>query len=141
MQDALRIRRLYETRWRHMLALADFERRAEVHRIAIAEAEAELRTLVLFVPPLVRRRPNPHFAPGELSRLCRTVLRNRGRAFLAIDQITMGVMRANGMNAADISLWKAINQMVNGALRRMRGRGSVAKWGRGRTARWRLPAE
>jgi hypothetical protein len=122
-----------------MLALADFERRASVHRAAIAEAEAELHPLVLFVPPLVHRKPNPHFAPGELSRLCCAVFRNRGGVFLAIDQVTVGVMRAKGLNSRDIGLRRPINQMVNAALRRMRERGSVAKRGRGSGARWGLP--
>jgi hypothetical protein len=139
MEDALVIKRLYERRWRRMLALADFERRAAVHKSAIAEIEDELRKLVLFVPPLIRRKPNPHFTPGELSRLCRFVLRERCGAFLAIDQIATGVMRAKGLDIADLGLRKDICRMARGALRRVHGRGTVAKSGWGATARWGLP--
>jgi hypothetical protein len=138
MADALHIRRLYEQRWRHYLALADFERRAEVHRAAIAAAEEELSRLVLFVPPLTRRNPNPYFTPGELSRLCRAILRTRRGAFLAIDQITTGIMQAKGMRASDFELRKNITRMAQHALRRMWGRGSVTKHGHGRSARWSL---
>jgi hypothetical protein len=136
--NPLAIERLYARRRRLALALVKIDRQAETHRATIAEIEAELRTLVLFVPPLVQRKPNPHFAQGELSRLCRDVMRERPGRRLYAGQIAVAIMAAKGLAPSDCALCRTICHQTQDALRRMWGRGSVVKAGRGASARWGL---
>jgi hypothetical protein len=138
--NPLAIERLYANRRRLALTLAKIERQAETHRTTIAEIEAELRTLVWFVPPLAQRKPNPHFAHGELSRLCRDVMRERPGRRLYAGQIAVAIMEAKGLASSDCALCRTIRHQTQDALRRMCGRGSVVKAGRGSSARWCLPA-
>ena len=55
MYDALRLQTLYNRRRRLNLALADMDRRIARIHASIAEVEAELATMVLFVAPLKPR--------------------------------------------------------------------------------------
>lgn len=138
--NALLIERLYARRRRLILRLRETERKAAVDRTAIAEAEAELRGLVLFVAPFEPRKPHPHFKVGELSRLCREVLRERPGRHLYSGQIAVAVMLAKGLPQRDHGLCLMICRQTQDALRRMWRRGSVTKARHGARARWGLPS-
>lgn len=141
MPDAtsLAIERLYSRRRRTALALAELERRAALCRLTIAEIEAELGTLILFVPPLVQRKPNLHFRSGELARLCRTVMRERPGRMLYAGEVAIAIMRAKGLPVSDAALCRTIFRQTQDALRRLQGRGVVVKRGTQARARWGLP--
>lgn len=57
MYDARRVKTLYTRRRRLIAAAADMARRADVIRRNLLEVEADLQSMVLFVPPVVRRAP------------------------------------------------------------------------------------
>jgi hypothetical protein len=140
MGNALLIERLYAQRRRAILRLQGLECKAAIERTAIAKTEADLRGLVLFVVPFEQRKPHPHFKPGELSRLCRAVLRERKSRSLYSGQIATAVMGAKGLSPSDPKLAPLVFRQTQDALRRMWRRGSVTKAGHGVRARWGLPA-
>jgi hypothetical protein len=74
MGDSFQIERLY-SRWRRLILLAErLGRSVAERRAAVAQIEAELFGMVLFVLPKLQGKPNPYFKPGEKSRRCRTAL-------------------------------------------------------------------
>jgi hypothetical protein len=139
MGRALLIERLYAQRRRSILALAKVEQQAAALRRQIVSAETELRGLVLFVVPFEPRKPHPHFKVGELSRLCRTVLRERKSRSIYSGEIAAAVMKAKRLSPSDPKLVPMIFRQTQDALRRMWGRGVVTKAGHGVRARWGLP--
>lgn len=137
MGGTLQIERLYSRRRRLILRAERLERSAAESRTTVAQIEAELSGLVLFIPPMLQRKPNPHFKPGEMARRCRGVMREAERA-VYVPEIIAALMKAKKLDHADLSLRREIGKQVRNALFYMERRGSVVKTGTNYAARWGL---
>jgi hypothetical protein len=109
----------YARRRRLAAALAKLEQKAEAYRARIAETEAELGTLVLFVPPLETRR-----APIPITRDVLACLRDNGPV-RSIRDIARWVIAKRAV-PADPNLRGAVQQSVGACLRKLQRRGIVA---------------
>jgi hypothetical protein len=137
MGDALQIERLYSRRRRLILRAERLERSAAESRAVVAQIEAELSSLVLFVPPMLQRKPNPHFKPGEMARRCRAVMREADRS-VYVPEIIAALMKAKKLDHADLALRREIGKQIRNALFYMERRGTVVKAGSHYAARWEL---
>jgi hypothetical protein len=125
-------------RRRIVYRIRDFERKIAALQKTVAEIEAELSGLVLFVSPVSSRKNNTHFAGGDLSRACLDVLRGETRMWYT-HEIALAVLGAKGLSTADKTLWREACKPVTDSLGRMERRGIVVKAGYRRQARWGLP--
>ena len=138
MSQARTIASLYARRRRLVLGLADFDRRAAVYRASIAEVEAELSKLVLFVPTLSVRRAAPCLPAREGSRATMACLRGADRP-LTVREITAKVIAARTLAVTEPRQVLAVEKRVRASLQRMRKRGTAASGPTvGREMIWRL---
>ncbi len=119
MFDARRVATLYARRRRLTLGLADFDRRAEAYRSALTEVEAELRTMVLFVPPLILRG-----TPFAVARDILGFLRE-AQTPLTTQEITLWVMAKRKLPPTDPRMIRLVQKRVRAALNRLAARGVV----------------
>ena len=133
MGNALLIERLYTRRLRAILKLEKLEREVAAPRAAIAEAEAEQRTLVLFVAPCEPLRPSRIFRNAEAPRLSRKVLRDRPHRTLYTGQATAAIAREKSLDLRDAVLGTLVHRRTYDALHRLWMRGAVTNAGKGKS--------
>jgi hypothetical protein len=119
--------------------IRDLELQIEHQRAALAHIDATMR---LFspgadpeaIPPKRTYRRTRYFARGELSRLCLNVLRKaEGRPITAVE-VAEAAISEKGLPVKA----RAVTEMFLAALRQHCRRGTVAKHGTSRNARWTL---
>lgn len=141
VSQAHTIASLYARRRRLVPGLADFDRRAAVYCASIAEVEAELAKLVLFVPTLVRRRAAPCLPAREGSRATMACLRDTDRA-LTVREIVGQIIVALGLTVTEPQHVLAMEKRVRTSLQSMRRRGTAVSGPRlGRGLVWRLAVQ
>jgi hypothetical protein len=137
MSNALLIERLYAHRRRLTLRVARLEKAIASDRTLIAKIETELSGLALVVPPMIQRKPNPHFVQGEMAQRCRNIMREN-RTPMYVGEIVAAIMNAKGLSVSDVVLRQAIGRQARNALWYMWKRDGVVKSGNGLHARWGL---
>jgi len=123
---------LYARRRRLVTALAKLERKADAYRASIADIEAELGTLVLFVPPLDTRRK-----PISITRDVLTYMREASSVLTTRDIARWFI--AKQAIPSDPKLRGSVQQSVGACLRRLQKQGVLTSGeGRGASVLWCL---
>jgi len=91
------------------------------------------------IPPKRVYRRTRYFAHNELSRLTQDALRTASRP-LTSAEIATAVMHAKGMPPGDAAFKEIVATRALTVLRRLAKRGTVAKFGTSRDAKWALNA-
>jgi tRNA G10 N-methylase Trm11 len=122
----------------------DLEKRIARQRANLANLDA---TIKLFSPgtnpdAIPAKRPyrrTRYFARNELSRLVQDALRTASKPLTSAG-IAAAVMQAKGMPCDDVAFKEIVAERVLTVLRRLAKRGTVAKSGTSRNAKWALSA-
>jgi hypothetical protein len=130
--DLLRMRheraRLHLTIKQHETALA-----AAQDQLARLEAEMLEHGPWLFLP-VRRRKPNPIFSHGDLTKMALTVLREAGEP-LAIPVIAVRVLAMKGVPLPDARAQRRTRQRLQAMFLRLERRGLTVRVGNGNGAR------
>jgi hypothetical protein len=126
--------------------IAEIEKQAAQKRADLAHVNAVLR---LYDPKAITEEVRPKqlafrqrfFGNGELSRHCLNQLREAEGLAISADDIAIAAMKAKGMPLGDDPLRQKLVSTTLAALKRLTGRGAIAKIGQGVGARWRLTSD
>jgi hypothetical protein len=116
-------------------ALKQAETLAQGYRDKLAEREARIQAIApdLQLQPRLRK-PNPIFGRGELRRLAIDMLREAGHP-LAIHDMAMGALKANGVRFLDRRTMKATRVRLREVFAKLQDRGVARTVGIGKATR------
>jgi hypothetical protein len=130
--------KLRRARSRCHFALKQAEALAQTYRDKLADLEARIQAIAPDLQLPVRfRRPNPHFARGELTRLALDMLREAGRP-MSIGEMAIAALAAKGVRFPDRRIRRITRTRLRGALNRFEARGLVRSVGTGNRTRREL---
>lgn len=124
--------RLRRARSRCHFRLKQAEELAESYRVKLADLESRIQAIAPDLQLPVRfRRPNPHFARGELPRLVLRIMREAGEP-LGVAQIAVRALAMKGEPLPGPTLRKRVRVRVRCVVAKLEGRGVVVTVGRGK---------